>query len=74
MRAEKAVKPAESEVREQKPVDEQVASDTETQGQQSTDEQTEQGASSKPRRRRHRGAAVPMPRLQPRRSRRGTRM
>ena len=55
VRAEKAVKPAESEVREQKPVDEQVASDTETQGQQSTDEQTEQGASSKPRRRRHRG-------------------
>lgn len=55
VRAEKAVKPAESEVREQKPVDEQVTSDTETQGQQSTDEQTEQGASSKPRRRRHRG-------------------
>lgn len=55
VRAEKAVKPAESEVREQKPVDEQVASDTETQGQQSTDEQTEQGASSRPRRRRHRG-------------------
>lgn len=55
VRAEKAVKPAESEVREQKPVDEQVASDTETQGQQSTDGQTEQGASSKPRRRRHRG-------------------
>ena len=55
VRAEKAVKPAESEVREQKPVDEQVTSDTETQGQQSTDEQTEQGASSKPRRRRHLG-------------------
>lgn len=55
VRAEKAVKPAESEVREQKPVDEQAASDTETQGQQSADEQTEQGASSKPRRRRHRG-------------------
>lgn len=55
VRAEKAVKPAEAEVREQKPVDEQVASDTETQGQQSTDEQTEQGASSKPGRRRHRG-------------------
>lgn len=55
VRAEKAVKPAEAEVREQKPVDEQVASDTETQGQQSTDGQTEQGASSKPRRRRHRG-------------------
>lgn len=59
VRAEKAVKPAESEVREQKPVDEQVASDTETQGQQSTDEQTEQGASSKPRRRRHRGGRSP---------------
>lgn len=55
VRAEKAVKPAEAEVREQKPVDEQVASDTEIQGQQSTDGQTEQGASSKPRRRRHRG-------------------
>lgn len=55
VRAEKAVKPVESEVREQKPVDEQVASDTEIQGQQSTDERTEQGASSKPRRRRHRG-------------------
>lgn len=55
VRAEKAVKPAESEVREQKPVDEQTASDTETQGQQPTDEQAEQGASSKPRRRRHRG-------------------
>lgn len=55
VQAEKAVKPAESEVREQKPVDEQTASDTETQGQQSTDEQTEQSASSKPRRRRHRG-------------------
>lgn len=55
VRAEKAVKPVESEVREQKPVDEQVASDTETQGQQSTDERTEQGASSKPRLRRHRG-------------------
>ncbi len=55
VRAEKAVKPAGSEVREQKPVDEQAASDTETQGQQPTDEQTEQGASSKPRRRRHRG-------------------
>lgn len=55
VRAEKAVKPAESEVREQKPVDEQAASDTETQGQQPADEQTEQSASSKPRRRRHRG-------------------
>ncbi len=54
-RAEKAVKPAESEVREQKPVDEQTASDTETQGQQPAVEQTGEGASSKPRRRRHRG-------------------
>lgn len=53
-RAEKAVKPAESEVREQKPVDEQTASDTETQGQQPAVEQTGEGASSKPRRR-HRG-------------------
>lgn len=55
VRAEKAVKPAESGVREQKPVDEQTASDTETQGQQPAVEQAEQGASSKPRRRRHRG-------------------
>lgn len=54
-RAEKAVKPAESEVREQKPVDEQTASDTETQGQQPVVEQTGEGASSKSRRRRHRG-------------------
>lgn len=54
-RAEKAVKPAESEVREQKPVDEQTASDTETQGQQPAVEQTGEGTSSKPRRRRHRG-------------------
>lgn len=55
VRAEKAVKPAESEVREQKPVDEQTASDTETQGQQPAVEQMGEGASSKPRRRRHRG-------------------
>lgn len=55
VRAEKAVKPAEPEVREQKPVDEQTASDTETQGQQPAVEQTGEGASSKPRRRRHRG-------------------
>ena len=54
-RAEKAVKPAESEVREQKPVDEQTASDTEIQGQQPAVEQTGEGTSSKPRRRRHRG-------------------
>ena len=55
VRAEKAVKPAESGVREQKPVDEQTASDTDTQGQQPAVEQTGEGASSKPRRRRHRG-------------------
>lgn len=55
VRAEKAVKPAESGVREQKPVDEQTASDTETQGQQPAVERTGEGASSKPRRRRHRG-------------------
>lgn len=55
VRAEKAVKPAESEAREQKPVDEQTVSDTETQGQQPAVEQTGEGTSSKPRRRRHRG-------------------
>lgn len=54
-RAERAVKPAEPEVREQKPVDEQTASDTETQGQQPAADQTGEGASSRPRRRRHRG-------------------
>lgn len=55
VRAEKAVKPAESEVREQKPVDEQAASNTEAQGQQPAVEQTGEGTSGKPRRRRHRG-------------------
>lgn len=55
VRAEKAVKPAESEVREQKPVDEQTASNTETQGQQPAVEQAGEGTSGKPRRRRHRG-------------------
>ena len=54
-RAEKAVKPAEPEVRDQKPVDEQAASDTETQGQQPAVEQMGEGTSSRPRRRRHRG-------------------
>lgn len=53
--AEKAVKPVESEVREQKSVDEQTASDTETQGQQPAVEQTGEGTSTKHRRRRHRG-------------------
>lgn len=49
---EKAVEPA---AREQKPVEPQLEVDVEAKGQQPTDEQTEQGASSKPRRRRHRG-------------------
>ena len=49
---EKTVEPA---AREQKPVEPQLEVDAEAKGQQPTDEQTEQGASSKPRRRRHRG-------------------
>ena len=49
---EKAVEPA---TREQKPVEPQLEVDAEAKGQQPTDEQAEQGASSKPRRRRHRG-------------------
>lgn len=49
---EKAVEPV---AREQKPVEPQLEVDAEAKGQQPTDEQTEQGASSKPRRHRHRG-------------------
>lgn len=49
---EKAVEPV---AREQKSVEPQLEVDAEAKGQQPTDEQTEQGASSKPRRRRHRG-------------------
>ncbi len=49
---EKAVEPV---AREQKPVEPQLEVDAEAKGQQPTDEQTEQSASSKPRRRRHRG-------------------
>lgn len=48
----KAVEPA---AREQKPVEPQLEVDAEAKGQQPTDEQAERGASSKPRRRRHRG-------------------
>ena len=55
-RAEKAEKPAEPEVREQKPVEQQAACDVEAQDQQSAGEQTGESASSKPRRRRHRGS------------------
>ncbi|MFQ7392852.1 MAG: hypothetical protein ACLRM9_05965 [Collinsella aerofaciens] len=51
-KAEKAVEPA---AREQKPAEPQLEVDAEAKGQQATDEQAEQGASSKPRRRRHRG-------------------
>lgn len=51
-KAEKVVEPA---AREQKPAEPQLEVDAEAKGQQPTDEQTEQGASSKPRRRRHRG-------------------
>ena len=52
---EKAVEPA---AREQKPVEPQLEVDAEAKGQQPTDEQAEQGASSKPRRRRHRGGRI----------------
>lgn len=51
-KAEKAVEPA---AREQKPAEPQLEVDAEAKGQQPTDEQAERGASSKPRRRRHRG-------------------
>ena len=52
---EKDEKAVESAAREQKPVEPQLEVDAEAKGQQPTDGQTEQGASSKPRRRRHRG-------------------
>lgn len=51
-KAEKAVEPA---AREQKPAEPQLEVDAEAKGQQPTDEQAEQGTSSKPRRRHHRG-------------------
>lgn len=51
-KAEKAVEPV---AREQKPAEPQLEVDAEAKGQQPTDEQAEQGTSSKPRRRRHRG-------------------
>lgn len=50
---EKAVEPA---AREQQPSELQPAADTEVKAQQSADKQTGESASSKPRRRRHRGA------------------
>ena len=54
-RAEKAEKPAEPEVREQKPVEQQAACNVEAQDQQPAGEQAGESASAKPRRRRHRG-------------------
>lgn len=48
-------KVVERAAREQKPAEPQLEVDAEARGQQPTDEQAEQGASSKPRRRRHRG-------------------
>ena len=55
VRVEKAEKPVEPEVREQKPVEQQVASDAEARGQQPAGEQAGENTSNKPRRRRHRG-------------------
>lgn len=54
-KAEQTEKTVEPATREQKPVEPQLEADAEAKGQQPTDEQTERGASSKPRRRRHRG-------------------
>ena len=54
-KAEQTEKTVEPATREQKPVEPQLEVDAEAKGQQPTDERTEQGASSKPRRRRHRG-------------------
>ena len=51
-KAEKAVEPATCE---QKPVEPQLEVDAEAKGEQPSDERTEQSASSRPRRRRHRG-------------------
>ena len=53
--AEKAEKAAEPMVREQKPVEPRPAGDVEPRGQQSAGEKAGESASSKPRRRRHRG-------------------
>ena len=54
-KAEQTEKTVEPAVREQKPVEPQLEVAAEAKGQQPIDERTEQGASSKPRRRRHRG-------------------
>lgn len=54
-KAEQTEKTVEPAAREQKPVEPQLEVAAEAKGQQPTDGQTEQDASSKPRRRRHRG-------------------
>lgn len=54
-KAEQTEKTVEPAAREQKPVEPQLEVDAEAKGEQPTDERTEQSASSKPRRRRHRG-------------------
>ncbi len=54
-KAEQTEKTVEPAAREQKPVEPQLEVAAEAKGQQPTDERTEQGASSRPRRRRHRG-------------------
>lgn len=68
---EKAVEPV---AREQKPVEPQLEVDAEAKGQQPTDEQTEPARRASLAAVAIVGAAVPMPRLQPRRPRRRTRM
>lgn len=54
-KAEQTEKTVEPAAREQKPVEPQLEVAAEAKGEQPTDGQTEQGASSRPRRRRHRG-------------------
>ena len=54
-KAEQTEKTVESAAREQQPSESQSAADTEVKAQQSADKQTGESASSKPRRRRHRG-------------------
>lgn len=54
-KAEQTEKTVEPAAREQQPSESQPAADTEVKAQQSADKQTGEGASNKPRRRRHRG-------------------
>ena len=55
-KAEQTEKTVEPAAREQQPSESQPAADTEVKAQQSADKQTGESASSKPRRRRHRGS------------------